>query len=157
MADGCCQEVVVRKVWEGKPYWVWGVSRAFACRFKCRREGDKEVEEGAFGAILGDPAVGAAAQGRGCRRDDSAEAGPDVPGHERHEWEAGSIPYFCEEQVRREGERALDIEGGDVGVHVQRGVLEEDGLVEGPAFHGPPHAGGTWANRPHQLDYGGGA
>ena len=43
------------------------------------------------------------------------------------------------------GERALDIEGGDnhlVGVHVQCGVLEEDGLVGGPAGHGSQHAGG---------------
>ena len=68
------------------------------------------------------------------------------------------------------GERALDIEGGDdhlVGVHVQCGVLEEDGLVGGPAGHGPPHAGGhvgedRWRDaaqdeRPHQLDLAGGA
>ena len=55
------------------------------------------------------------------------------------------IPYLCEEPVRGVGERALDIEGGNdhlVGVHVQRGVLEEDNFVGGPASHGPPHAGG---------------
>ena len=72
--------------------------------------------------------------------------------------------------MRGVGERALDIEGGDdhlVGVHVQRGVLEEDGLVGGLAGHGPPHAGGhvgedrrrdaAQDERPHQLDFGGGA
>ena len=68
------------------------------------------------------------------------------------------------------GERALDVKGGDnhlVGFHVQRGVLEEDGLVGGPAGHGPSHAGGhvgedrlrnaAQDERPHQLDLGGGA
>ena len=68
------------------------------------------------------------------------------------------------------GERALDVEGGDdhlVRAHVQRGVLEEDGLMGGPAGHGPPHAGGhvgedcrcdvAQDERPHQLDLSGGA
>ena len=68
------------------------------------------------------------------------------------------------------GEPALDIEPGDnhlVGVHVQRSVLEEDGLMWGPAGHGSPHAGGhvgedrrrdaAHDERPHQLDLGGGA
>ena len=62
-----------------------------------------------------------------------------------HQWEAHGIPYLREEPVWGVGERALDIEGGDdhlVGVHVQCGVLEEDGLVGGPAGHGSPHAGG---------------
>ena len=43
------------------------------------------------------------------------------------------------------GESTLDVEGSDnhlVGVHVQRGVLEEDSLVGGPAGRGSPHAGG---------------
>ena len=84
--------------------------------------------------------------------------------------EAHGIPYLREEPVRGVGERALDIEGGDdhlVGVHVQRGVLEEDCLVGGPAGHGPPPAGGhvgedrrrdaAQDERPHQLDFGGGA
>ena len=64
---------------------------------------------------------------------------------------------------------ALDVEGGNnhlVEVHV-RGVLEEDGLVGGPAGYGSPHAGGhvgedrrcdaAQDERPHQLDLGGGA
>ena len=72
--------------------------------------------------------------------------------------------------MRGVGERALDVEGGDdhlVGVHVQRGVPEEDGLVGGPAGHGYPHAGwhvsehrrcnAAQDERPQQLDLGGGA
>ena len=68
------------------------------------------------------------------------------------------------------GERALDVKGGKdhlLGVHVQRGVLQEDGPVGGPASHGPPHAGGhvgkdrrcdaAQDERPHQLDLAGGA
>ena len=64
----------------------------------------------------------------------------------------------------------MDIEGGDdhlVGFHVQRGVLEADGLLGGPAGHGHPYAGGhvgedrrrdaAQDERPHQLDFGGGA
>ena len=67
------------------------------------------------------------------------------------------------------GERALDVEGGDnhlLGAHVQCGVLEEDGLVGGPASHGPRHAGGhagedrrrdvAQEERQHQLHCGGG-
>ena len=52
------------------------------------------------------------------------------------------------------GERALDIEGGDnhlVGVHVQGGVVEEDGLVGGPAGHGSPHAGGHVGEDPGAM------
>ena len=80
------------------------------------------------------------------------------------------IPYLREEPVRGAGDRALDVEGGDnhlVGVHVQRGVREEDGLVGEPAGHGSPHAGGhvgedcrrdaAQDQRPHQPDLGGGA
>ena len=72
--------------------------------------------------------------------------------------------------MRGVGERALDNEGGDnhlVGVHVQRGVLEKDGLVGGPAGPSSPHAGGhvgadRWRDaaqdeRAHQRDFGGGA
>ena len=72
--------------------------------------------------------------------------------------------------MRGSGERAFDVEGGGdplVGVHVQRRVLEEDGLVGGPACHDSPHADGhvdedrrcdaAQDERPPRLDLGGGA
>ena len=64
---------------------------------------------------------------------------------------------------------ALDVKGSDdhlIGVHVQRGVLEEHGLVGRPAYHAPLHTGARVGKdhrrdaaqdqRPHQLDFGGG-
>ena len=59
-----------------------------------------------------------------------------------------AFPYLREEPVWGVGERALDIEGGDdhlVGVHVQYGVLEEDGPVGALPAMAPHMLAGTWA------------
>ena len=51
------------------------------------------------------------------------------------------------------GEQAWDIEVGNdhlLGVRVQRSVLEEDGLVGGPACHRFPHASGQGGKDPRR-------
>ena len=55
------------------------------------------------------------------------------------------FPYGFQEEPRGAWEGSLDVEGGNdevYRVHAGDGVLEEDGLVWGPARDGPPEAGG---------------
>ena len=71
--------------------------------------------------------------------------GADVAVGEVVEGEAHAFPHRLQKEPGGVQECSLDVKGGDdevYRVHVGDGVLEEDGLVWGPAQDGSPEAGG---------------
>ena len=115
--------------------------------FDCEGQGERheEVEERAFCSSLGDPAAWGQEGGEACSSADSVFAGVDVAGGEVVEGEAQAFQYRLQKEPGSVQEGSVDVEGGDNEVHrvhVGDGVLEEDGLVWGPAWDGPPEAGG---------------
>ena len=70
--------------------------------------------------------------------------GPDVLGGEVVERHAQAFPHCFQEEPGGVLEGSFDVEGGNDEVHrvhVGDGVLEEDGLVWGPAGDSSPEAG----------------
>ena len=142
----CDREVaVVREADQGGEEGVGCVGRVIL--FNCEGQGDchKEVQEGAFCSSLGDPAVWLQERGEACSSSDRVLAGADAARGEVVEGEAQAFPHRLQKEPGSVREGSFDVEGGDdevYRVHVGDGVLEEDGLVWGPAWDGPSEAGG---------------
>ena len=94
---------------------------------------------------MGDPAAWLQEGGQACSGADCVPACADVAGGKVVEGEADAFPHGLRREPGGVREGALDVEGGNdevYRVHVGDGALEEDGLVWGPAWDGPPEAGG---------------
>ena len=94
---------------------------------------------------LGDPAAWLQEGSEACSSADCVLAGANLAGSEVGEGEANVFPHRLQKEPGGVREGSLDMEGGDdvaYWVLVGDGVLEEDGLVWGPARDGPPEAGG---------------
>ena len=113
----------------------------------CEGQGERheEVQEGTFCSSFGDPAAWLQEGGEACSCADRLFAGADVAGGEVVEGESQAFPHCLQKEPGGVREGSFDVEGGDgevYGVHVGDSVLEEDGLVWGPAWDGPQEAGG---------------
>ena len=89
---------------------------------------------------LGDPAAWLQEGGEACSSAARVLAGADVAGGEVVEGEAQAFPHRLQKEPGGVREGSFDIKGGNdevYRVHVGDGVLEEDGLVWGPAWDGP--------------------
>ena len=142
----CDREVgVVREAHQGGEEGVGCVGRAILLDCEGQGERHEEVQEGASCSSLGDPAAWLQEGGEACSRADRVLAGADVAGGEVVEGEAQAFPHRPQKEPGCVREGSFDVEGGDdevYRVHVGDGVLEEDGLVWGPSWDGPPEAGG---------------
>ena len=142
----CDREVgVVRKAHQGGEEGVGCVGRVILLNCEGQGERHEEVQEGAFCSSLGDTAAWLQEGGEACSCADRVFADADVAGGEVVEGEAQAFPHRLQKEPGGVREGSVDVEGGNdevYRVHVGDGVLEEVGLVWGPAWDGPPEAGG---------------
>ena len=142
----CDREVgVVREGHQGGQEGVGCIGRFILLDCEGQGERPEEIQEGAFCFSLGDPAAWLQEGGEACSSADRVLAGADVAGGEVVEGEAQAFLHRLQKEPGGVREGSFDVEGGDdevYRVHVGDGVLEEDGLVCGPAWDGPPEAGG---------------
>ena len=142
----CDREVgVVREAHQGGEEGVGCVG--WVILFDCEGQGGchEVLQEGAFRSSLGDPAAWLQEGGEACSGSDCVLAGADVARGEVVEGEAHVFLHRLQKEPGGVWEGSLDVEGGYdqvYRVHVGDGVLEEDGLVWGPARDGSPEAGG---------------
>ena len=142
----CDREVgVVPEAHKGGEGGVGSVGRVILLNCEGPGECHEEVQEGAFRSSLGDPAAWLQEGGEACSGADRVFAGAVVAGGEVVEGEAHAFPHRLQKEPGGVREGPLDVEGGDdevYRVHVGDGVLQEDGLVWGPARNGPQEPGG---------------
>ena len=142
----CDREVgVVREAHQGGEEGLGCLGRVILIDCEVQGEFHEEVQEGAFCSSNGNPAAWLKEGGEACSGTDCVFAVADVAGGKVVEREAHALPDRLQREPGGVREGSLDVEGGNdevYQVHVGDRVLEENGLVWGPARDGPPEAGG---------------